>query len=41
MPIFGNILDEQSRVLTTPGGQTIITSPEMVDLVLYLESIQQ
>lgn len=40
MPVFGHILDDMSEVMTSPGGQTIITSPEMVDLVLYLESIQ-
>lgn len=41
MPLFGFIFSEMSQVLTSPGGQTVLTSPEMLDLLAYLESMQE
>ena len=41
MPIFGYIFGSQSRVLRSRGGQTLLTSPEIVDLVGFLETLQQ
>ena len=41
MPIFGPYLDGGgSAALSAPDGTPILTSPAMVDLVRYLESIQ-
>jgi len=40
MPIFGRIFGAQSEILRSRGGQTLLTSPEIVDLVGYLEGIQ-
>lgn len=41
MPLFGFVFSEMSRVLSSPGGQTVLTSPEVLDLVAYLESVQE
>lgn len=41
MPLFGFVFSEMSEVMTSPGGQTVLTSPEVVDLVAYLESVQE
>jgi len=41
MPLFGFRFSEMSEVITTPGGQTVLTSREVVDLVTYLESVQE
>ncbi len=40
MPIFGYVFGEMSAVMRSPGGQTLLTAPEVVDLVEYLESVQ-
>lgn len=40
MPIFGYVFGEMSEVLRTPGGQTLLTSPEVVALVDFLERRQ-
>jgi mono/diheme cytochrome c family protein len=40
MPIFGFVFGEMSEVLRSRGGQTLLTSPEVVDLVTFLESQQ-
>ncbi|WP_224814609.1 c-type cytochrome [Hasllibacter sp. MH4015] len=40
MPIFGRVFSDMSEVMTSPGGQTVLTSPEVVDLVAFLESQQ-
>jgi hypothetical protein len=41
MPLFGFVFSEMSEILRSPGGQTVLTSPEVIDLVAYLESIQE
>jgi len=41
MPIFGFVFSELSQVITSPGGQTVLTSREVVDIVGYLESVQE
>lgn len=41
MPIYGHIFEDQSEILRSRGGQTLLTSPQVVDLVAYLESVQQ
>ncbi|PWK62660.1 cytochrome c [Roseicyclus mahoneyensis] len=41
MPLFGFVFSEMSQVLTSPGGQTVLTSPEVLDIVAYLESVQE
>lgn len=41
MPVFGEFFDGQSTALKTPAGQPILTSQPIVDLVSWLESIQQ
>lgn len=41
MPLFGFVFSEMSEVLTSPGGQTVLTSPEVLDIVAYLESVQE
>ena len=41
MPIYGFVFSEMSEVLTSPGGQTLLTSREVVDLVTYLEAEQE
>lgn len=40
MPIFGFIFEGMSEILRSQGGQTLLTSPQVVDLVTYLESVQ-
>ena len=40
MPMFGRLFSDMSEVMISPGGQTVLTSPEVVDLVDYLESVQ-
>jgi mono/diheme cytochrome c family protein len=41
MPLFGFVFSEMSEVLDSPGGQTVLTSPEVIDLLAYLESMQE
>jgi hypothetical protein len=41
MPIYGFRFSAMSEVLTSPGGQTVLTSPEVVALVDFLESMQE
>jgi len=41
MPVFGFVFSEMSQVITSPGGQTVLTSREVVDIVTYLESVQE
>jgi mono/diheme cytochrome c family protein len=41
MPLFGFVFSEMSEILRSPGGQTVLTSPEVIDLVAYLESVQE
>lgn len=42
MPIFGPYLDGgASAAMSAPDGTPILTSPAIVDLVTYLQSIQQ
>ena len=41
MPIFGFVFGEMSSVMRAPGGQTLLTAPEVVDLVTFLETLQQ
>jgi len=41
MPLFGFVFSEMSQVLSSPGGQTVLTSPEVVDILTYLESVQE
>lgn len=41
MPIFGNIFSAQSEVLRSQAGRTLLTSPEIVDLVAWLEEVQE
>jgi mono/diheme cytochrome c family protein len=41
MPLFGFVFSEMSAMIRSPGGQTVLTSPEVIDLVDYLESVQQ
>jgi mono/diheme cytochrome c family protein len=40
MPLFGYIFGEMSAVIRE-GGRIILTAPEVVDLVAYLESVQE
>ena len=41
MPIFGDYFEGNDAALKTQSGQPIMTSQPIVDLVAYLESIQQ
>jgi mono/diheme cytochrome c family protein len=41
MPLFGFVFSEMSEVIRSPGGQTVLTSPEVIDLIAYLESVQE
>lgn len=41
MPIYGRIFGAQSEILRSEGGQTLLTSPEVVDLVAFLERLQR
>ncbi|OAN79405.1 hypothetical protein A8B78_11770 [Jannaschia sp. EhC01] len=41
MPIYGHIFEGQSEILRSQGGQTLLTSPQVLDLVTYLESVQE
>lgn len=41
MPLFGYVFSGMSDVLRSPGGQTVLTSPEVIDLVAFLESVQE
>ena len=41
MPLFGFRFSAMSELLTSPGGQTVLTSPEVVALVDFLESMQE
>ncbi|GAA5068769.1 cytochrome c [Roseibacterium beibuensis] len=41
MPLFGFVFSDMSEVLRTEGGQTVLTSSEVVDLVAFLESRQE
>jgi mono/diheme cytochrome c family protein len=40
MPVFGRIFGEMSAILRE-GGRTVLTAPEVVDLVAYLEAVQE
>ncbi len=40
MPLFGYVFGEMSRVMRD-GSQMILTAPEVVDLVAYLEAVQE
>jgi mono/diheme cytochrome c family protein len=40
MPLYGFIFGEMSEVMRD-GAQTVLTAPEVVDLVAYLESAQE
>ncbi|MEX3015595.1 c-type cytochrome [Gymnodinialimonas hymeniacidonis] len=40
MPVFGRMFSEMSEVMTSPGGDTVLTSPEVIDLVEYLATQQ-
>lgn len=41
MPIYGFVFGEMSEVLRSVDGRTLLTSDEVVDLVAYLERIQE
>ena len=41
MPLFGFLYSDMSEILTSPGGQTTLTSPEVVDIVTFLEAEQE
>jgi mono/diheme cytochrome c family protein len=41
MPLFGFVFSEMSQVISSPGGQTVLTSPEVLDIVAYLETVQE
>ncbi len=41
MPLFGFVFSEMSEVIASPGGQTVLTSREVIDIVTYLESVQE
>lgn len=41
MPIYGFRFSAMSEVLTSPGGQTVLTSPEVVALVDFLAAMQE
>lgn len=41
MPLFGFVFSEMSELMRSPGGQTVLTSPEVVDLLAYIESVQE
>lgn len=41
MPVFGGYFDGKDAALKTPGGQPILTSQPIVDLVAWLESVQE
>ena len=41
MPLFGFVFSDMTEVLRSPGGQTVLTSPEVIDLLAYLESVQE
>lgn len=40
MPVYGFFFEGNDASLKTPGGQPILTSKPIVDLVAYLESLQ-
>lgn len=40
MPVFGRVFGEMSAILRE-GGRTVLTAPEVVDLVAYLEAVQE
>jgi mono/diheme cytochrome c family protein len=41
MPIYGYVFGDMSVVMRSPGGQTVLTAPEVVDLVDWLEAAQE
>jgi mono/diheme cytochrome c family protein len=41
MPVYGRIFSEMSEVLSSPGGDTVLTSPEVVALIDYLATQQE
>lgn len=41
MPVFGDFFEGRDTALKTPSGQPIMTSQPIVDLVAWLEGIQQ
>lgn len=40
MPIYGGFFEGSDRAMKTPSGRPILTSEPVVDLVAWLESIQ-
>ncbi|MBF9045027.1 c-type cytochrome [Rhodobacterales bacterium HKCCE4037] len=40
MPVYGRLFSAMSEVMTSPGGDTVLTSPEVVDIVDFLETQQ-
>jgi len=41
MPIYGYVFGAMSQVMRMEGGPTLLTAPEVVDLVAYLEAQQR
>jgi mono/diheme cytochrome c family protein len=41
MPVWGEFFDGDYAALKTPGGQPILTSQPIVDLLAYLETLQR
>ncbi|AHM05376.1 cytochrome c family protein, putative [Roseibacterium elongatum DSM 19469] len=41
MPLFGFVFSEMSEVLRSEGGQTVVTSAEVLDLISFLEANQR
>ncbi len=41
MPIYGYVFGAMSQVMRMEGGPTLLTAPEVVDLVAYLETRQR
>lgn len=41
MPVWGEFFDGAYAAIKTPGGQPILTSQPIVDLVAYLETLQR
>lgn len=41
MPVYGSYFEGTTAALKTPAGQPVLTSQPIVDLVAYLESLQE
>ena len=41
MPLFGEFFDGESAAIKTETGQPLLTSPEIVDLLAFLETVQE